>query len=166
MTYDDRPLGPEHAEEWQALRLEGTRDFPLGFLITETEAAQATPKRCRKILAAGTTRGGVASDRLAGYCGFRPEQLVRTQHRAEIGPFLVARSHQGRGAADVLMRGVIAEARTLGLAQLELFVDTGNRRALAFYERHGFERAALFPDGVRIDGRSHDAHWCRLRLEN
>jgi hypothetical protein len=27
-------LMPEHAEVWQALRLEGVRDFPLGFLVT------------------------------------------------------------------------------------------------------------------------------------
>ena len=90
-----------------------------------------------------------------GFCGYRPQHLKRTRHRGEIGPFFVTRRYQGSGAAAVMMAGVIEEARANGLAQLELFVDTENSRAIAFYERFGFERIATHSDGVRIENDVH-----------
>ena len=157
-------LTSEHAEEWQILRLGGVRDFPLGFLITVEEAAATSIERCRQILDFGASRGVFEGERLVGFCGYRPERLERTRHRAEIGPFFVAGSHQGSGAARILIQGVIEEARERGIEQLELFVDTENHRAIAFYERQGFERIALHPDGVRIDGMPRDGYFYRLRL--
>ncbi|EAV41316.1 actC domain protein [Stappia aggregata IAM 12614] len=62
------------------------------------------------------------------------------------------------------MAGVIEEAKSNGLAQLELFVDTENLRAMAFYERQGFERVATHYDSVRVDGESRNDHLFTLRL--
>ena len=50
------------------------------------------------------------------------------------------------------------------LEQLELFVDTENLRAIAFYERFGFERIATHKDSVRINGVSRDDYFYTLRL--
>lgn len=157
-------LVPEHAELWQQLRLEGARDFPSGFLVTIEETAAASPDRCRKILGGGSIRGVFAEEKLVGFCGYRPQQLTRIRHRGEIGPFFVTRGYQGSGAAKVLMAGVIEEAKSNGLAQLELFVDTENLRAMAFYEGQGFERVATHYDSVRIDGQSRNDHFFTLRL--
>ena len=159
-----RVLVPEHAEEWQELRLEGARDFSSGFLVTFEETAATSRDRCRKILAGGSIRGVFADGELVGFCGYRPQQLTRLRHRGEIGPFFVTRSYHGSGAAKVLMAGVIEEARSNGLAQLELFVDTENLRAIAFYERQGFERVATHYDSVRIDGQSRNDYFFALRL--
>lgn len=164
MRFNYRTLASEHAQQWQTLRLEGARDFPLGFLITVEEAAATPIERCREILDSGTSRGVFEAGKLVGFCGYRSQRLERTRHRAEIGPFFVASDYQGSGAAQVLMQGVINEARESGIEQLELFVDSENDRAIAFYERQGFERIAIHPDGVRIDGISRDAHFYRLRL--
>lgn len=149
---------------WQMLRLEGARDFPMGFLVTVEETAATPPERRRQILDFGTVRGVFLATTLVGICGFRPQQLERTCHRAEIGPFFVTKDHQGHGAAQVLMQGVINEAKESGIEQLELFVDSENHRAIAFYERQGFEPVAMHPDGVRIDGKPRDAYFYRLRL--
>ena len=157
-------ISPSHAPDWRALRLEGVRDFPLGFLVTEEETAAAGVDRCREILNAGTMRGVYRDTKLVGFCGYRPQCLMQTKHRAEIGPFFVSKSHHGTGAANVLMRGVIEEARGNGIEQLELFVDTENYRAIKFYERFGFERVATHFDGVRIMGQSRDDHFYTLRL--
>jgi len=142
----------------------GARNFPLGFLITAEEADTMRTEKAQAILDSGTTRGVFDASSLVGYCGFRRETLYQTRHRAEIGPFYVTSAHQGRGAAQVLMDGVVSEARAEGIEQLELLVDVGNARALAFYARHGFEPVGFHPDGVRIGGEPRDAHFCILRI--
>lgn len=162
--YTYRPLTAEDGTAWATLRMEGARDFPLGFLISADEAESMTSEKARSVLSNGTTRGVFDGPHLVGYCGLRRETLERTRHRAEIGPFYVTSAHQGRGAARVLMDGVISEARSQGIERLELFVDVGNTRALAFYRRQGFEPISIHPDGVRICGKPRDAHFCILRL--
>ncbi|MEO1115864.1 MAG: GNAT family N-acetyltransferase [Pseudomonadota bacterium] len=164
MDFRYAALMREDADQWQSLRLEGVRDFPIGFLVTEEEAATTSLERAADILASGSTRGVFGKDTLAGFCGFRRSQLERLRHRAEIGPFFVAARFQGTGAAGVLMSGVIDEARAAGVEQLELFVDTENVRAIRFYQRFGFKQAARFIDSVRIDGRSRDDDFMTLRI--
>lgn len=166
MVFSYKVLTPEHADPWQMLRIEGARDFPMGFLVTVEETAATPPERCRQILDFGTTRGVFEGAKLVGFCGFRPERLERTRHRAEIGPFFVTKDYQGGGAAKILMQGVIKEAKEDGIEQLELFVDTENHRAIAFYERQGFERVAIHPDGVRIEGKARNDYFYRLRLNH
>ncbi|SFE89798.1 Acetyltransferase (GNAT) family protein [Roseivivax sediminis] len=123
-----------------------------------------TSDEARSILNNGNTRGVFDASSMIGYCGLQMETLKQTRHRAEIGPFYVTSTYQGRGAARVLMDGVIGEARTRGIEQLELFVEVGNTRALAFYERFGFERISVHPDGFRIGGKPRDAYFCILRI--
>lgn len=147
------------------LRAEGAHDFPLGFLITPTEARRADLDRCREILSAGGFRGVFLASGLVGFCGYRLQGLERIRHRGEIGPFFVAASHQGTGAAGVLLQGVIAEAQENGIEQLELGVDPDNHRAIRFYEREGFELYGTQPDIVRMNGMSHDGLLYRPKIE-
>ena len=155
---------PDHASDWRDLRLEGARDFPLGFLVTFEEMAEADIDSCGDILKRGSVRGVFSREKVIGFCGFRPQVLKQTKHRGEIGPFFVSRKYHGSGAAKLMMSGVIDEARANKLEQLELFVDTENFRAIAFYERFGFERIATHRDGVRIEGMSRDDYFYTLRL--
>ena len=163
--YCYRNLIADDAEAWRRLRQEGTREFPLGFLLTEAEAEGASLDRCREILDAGTFRGVFRNSELVGFCGYRPQWLERIRHRGEIGPFFVMPSHHGTGAAGVLLKGVIAEARQDGIVQLELGVDPDNHRAIRFYEREGFRLYGTHPDAVRMDGVSHDELLYRLKIE-
>ena len=164
-NFNYKTVTPDCAADWRELRLEGARDFPLGFLVTAEETAAADVTRCKEILEHGFIRGVYDVERLVGFCGFRPQRLVQTKHRGEIGPFFVTRNYQGSGAAAAMMQGVIEEAKASGLEQLELFVDTENSRAIAFYEKFGFERISTHKDGVRIAGRSRDDYFYTLRFE-
>ena len=157
-------VSSDHASDWRDLRLEGVRDFPLGFLVTLEEMAAADMDRCSDILKRGSVRGVFSHGKLIGFCGFRPQLLQQTKHRGEIGPFFVSRKFHGSGAATTMMSGLINEAKATELEQLELFVDTENHRAIAFYERFGFERIATHKDGVRIEGDSRDDYFYTLRL--
>ena len=164
LAFTFRKLTSDHAIEWQTLKLEGVEDFPLEFLITPEEALKTTKGRARTHLNFGTTRGVFYHNTSVGFCGYRPELFERTRHRAQIGPFFVRPKYQGTGAAQCLMSGVIQEARAAKIAQLELFVDTEDYRAIRFNEKYGFEWVATHPDGVRMGAQSRDDHFYCLRL--
>jgi RimJ/RimL family protein N-acetyltransferase len=163
-SYTYKKLTSEHAAPWRILRNEGVASFPMGFLVTPEEAQSADLDRCRDILSSENYRGIFLDHQLVGFCGYHRQTLSRVRHRAEVGPFYVISAYQGQGAATAMMQGVIEEAKQDGLAQLELFVDTKNARALAFYERQGFVQHAVYQDSVRIDGHSRDDYFMVLRL--
>ncbi|RBW59101.1 GNAT family N-acetyltransferase [Ruegeria sp. A3M17] len=164
MTYSVETLTAEHAADWLKLRLEGAELYPLGFLITVEEASEMTVDRAAEILSFGGMRGLFFQSQLVGFAGYRPERLARTRHRAEVGPFYIRTEHHGKGAAGDLMMAIVDEAKSAGVEQLELFVDTENARAIGFYEKFGFERIATHPDGVRIDGNSRSDHFYNKKL--
>lgn len=144
-----RTLTADDASCWKELFAIGARAFPLGFLMTPAEVDDLSLEKCRSVLDAGGMRGVFSHDALVGFCGFRRFLSSRVRHRGELGPFFVRREFQGAGAAQVLMAGVVAEAKGAGIEQLELGVAQQNHRAIAFYERQGFMRYGEHPDAVR-----------------
>ncbi|CAM4135102.1 GNAT family N-acetyltransferase [Palleronia rufa] len=156
-------LRPDHAAPWLTLREEGARDFPLAFLFSEARARATSEKQARRILEKGSMHGVFDGEDLIGFCGLSRKRWKLTRHRATIGPVFVTRDRQGGGAAALLLDHVIRAARDNGVAQLELFVDTNNTRAIRFFESFGFERVALHPDRVRDGDTSRDSYFYRLR---
>lgn len=61
-----------------------------------------------------------------------PDRLV-------VGDFYVAEAYRGTGLADDLLARASERARELGCGELALDVDVDNERALAFYEKYGFQ---------------------------
>ncbi|EMA62587.1 GNAT family N-acetyltransferase [Halorubrum lipolyticum] len=62
----------------------------------------------------------------------RPDRLV-------VGDIYVAEAYRGTGIAGRLMERAEVDAREQGCGQLRLDVDADNGRAMAFYEKQGFE---------------------------
>lgn len=151
-------------DAWQTLRVEGVKNFPLGFLLTIEEAVSASAERCRKTLASRGFRGIFLDNKLIGFCGYRHLNLSRTRHRGEIGPFFVAEEFHGSDAANKLMSGVIREAKESGIERLELYVDQENKRAIAFYEKQGFRYLGTLHDSIRIEGLSRTDCFYALQL--
>jgi ribosomal protein S18 acetylase RimI-like enzyme len=56
-----------------------------------------------------------------------------------VGDFYVAEPYRGSGLADDLLSRAAQRAREAGCRDVELNVDVDNERALAFYEKQGFE---------------------------
>ena len=52
---------------------------------------------------------------------------------------VVKKEFQGRGMAKEIMEALITKAKELGLQEIRLSVDFENTRAIALYERYGFE---------------------------
>jgi putative acetyltransferase len=62
--------------------------------------------------------------------------LVVNPQSGYLDQIVVATEHQGLGVADLLL----AEARRLSPARLDLHVNQDNVRAIGFYEKHGFTK--------------------------
>ena len=82
--------------------------------------------------------------RIAGYV------IVEFQHEsyldiliprdvAFIRDITVLRTHQGKGVGHLLFQQCVEWAKAKGAASLDLMVWNFNKRAIAFYERHGME---------------------------
>lgn len=72
---------------------------------------------------------------VAAYCN-APDKGV-----AFVTTVSVLRDWHGRGVASRLLANCIAHVRNLGFAHIELEVSSGNVKALALYEKHGFSSA-------------------------
>ena len=88
----------------------------------------------------------------------------RRGHSATLG-MAVHDAYAGRGAGTALMAAIVDQAdRWLNIQRLELFVWTDNVRAIALYERFGFEREGVFRSYAWRDGAYVDAlSMARLR---
>lgn len=60
--------------------------------------------------------------------------------RGWVGGFGIAPTYRGGGLSHTLIHATLAEARTIGLAQVQLEVLSGNVAAIRTYERAGFTR--------------------------
>ena len=58
---------------------------------------------------------------------------------AFIRDITVLRDHQGKGVGHLLFQQCVEWAKAKGAASLDLMVWNFNKRAIAFYERHGME---------------------------
>lgn len=71
----------------------------------------------------------------------------------------------GLGVGRALFQALEAWARSRGLHRLELTVDVDNRRAIALYEKCGFEREGAKRHSRRIEGRYADELYMAKLLE-
>lgn len=99
----------------------------------------------------------VVDSRVVGSAGIHPAgPAVRRRHAMSLG-ITVAHDWQGRGIGDLLMMAMCHHAdHWLGVQRLELTVYVDNTRAVALYQKHGFEvegtlRAFAMRNGVLVD---------------
>lgn len=79
---------------------------------------------------------------LAGFVGSTlrtPPAKFETTDKVHIGNFYVEPEYRGTGLADDLVARVVQQAREDGAVELSLEVDADNDRALAYYEKLGFD---------------------------
>lgn len=157
-----RPLSDADSAAFMARFREGARDFPDGFLPSSDEVARYTWDQVKPHFQ--MIFGAFDGSDLIGFCGYNRLDFERQRHRAEIGPFFVAPVHHGTGIASAIMDAIVAHARHAKVARLELYVESQNARALAFYQKHGFTIQATVKDAVRIGGISQDDHFCTFYL--
>lgn len=112
----------------------------------------ANPPRGMTYLAA------IIDERLIGAAGLHtfPDQ-PRRHHAASIG-MAVHDDFHGRGVGSALLAALLEQAdKWLGLTRIELTAWHDNTRAIALYERFGFEREGVFRSHGLRDGEYVDA---------
>ena len=126
----------------------GTLQPPVTSLASRIKRFEGAPAGWTPLVA-------VIDGKVIGQAGIN-RQDGRRSHVGVIG-MSVHDAFAGRGVGSALMAALVDLAdRWLGLSRIELTVWTDNPRAIALYERFGFEREGLlrgyaFRDGEYVD---------------
>jgi RimJ/RimL family protein N-acetyltransferase len=142
MPFAIRDAVRDDAEALVALRL--AIFAQTDFLLYGAGEYKATPAEVAdqidKIPGLGHSRALVAVEdgELAGMLNAWGSAIPRIRHAATLA-LGVRRASWGRGIGAALLAEVIRWAPGAGLKRLELFVAVGNHRAIALYERMGFQ---------------------------
>ena len=136
MTITIRRLGPGDEETLRAIRLEALEDDPEAFGSSyEREAARAI-EDWQQWFTGGAAFIAEADGAPVGLAaGYRERSGAPIVYLVSMW---VRPSHRGTGAADELVRAVLAWAETEGVEAVKLTVVGGNIRASKLYERHEF----------------------------
>ena len=128
---------PELAEAWnQPNAVAGTLQLPYAS-VDERQKRFANPPPTQHNLVA------VIGGKVVGMIGLTRQEAPRRSHAGVIG-MAVHDAYAGRGAGTALMAAVVDLAdHWLQLRRLELGVYADNARAIALYERFGFEREGV-----------------------
>jgi RimJ/RimL family protein N-acetyltransferase len=102
---------------------------------------------------------------IAGIITVTASPKERINHIGEFGMSVRAK-HWGQGIGTALLTTVIAWAKANGIIRkLGLYVNTNNTRAVALYEKLGFEREGTIRRDSCIDGRFYDAYAMGLLID-
>ena len=142
-------------ERFRAVRLEGLRSDPTGFRysVAEDEAMSSSmwAERLDRDFVVAVVRDG----EILGVGGFSRLAGEKLQHKGLIWGMYVRAHARGTGAANAIMRALVAHARGC-VRQVQLTVLANNARARALYARHGFVHYATEPEAVRQGDAYHD----------
>lgn len=103
-------------------------------------------------------------DEVIGWCDIRRSERPSHAHRGTLGMGIVD-GYRDRGLGRRLITATLDAARAIGLRRVELDVHANNSRAIALYEKVGFQREGLARDAIFIDGRYIDSIGMALIFE-
>ncbi len=86
---------------------------------------------------------------LAGNCRIVRHNKIKNRHRADV-MIALYQKYWNLGIGTALFQEMISLAKQWGLMQLELEVIEGNNRAMALYEKMGFQIVAEKPNAIRL----------------
>ena len=142
MEYSIRPIGPQDAEGFNALRrmpgvFENTLGLPSERVKRNQDGIASLGPDDHNFVA--VTPDGM----VIGMVGLKVRPQLRMRHTADVGIF-VHTDWQGKGVGTALMQTVLDLADNwLMLLRVELEVYADNERAIALYEKMGFQREGL-----------------------
>lgn len=148
-----RPLTPEDAAIYHALRLEALAAEADSFVTTVEEQAGRSLEQVATTLSETAVFGAFIDDDLVGTAGFARNAPVKEGHKGVVWGMYLRASARGSGLAGALLDAVIDHARGK-VEQLTLIVVSDNMPAVRLYESRGFRRWGLEPRALKLaDGR-------------
>jgi putative acetyltransferase len=136
----------------------GTLQVPYVGVAERLKRHNSTPAGHTRLVA-------VIEGKVIGMAGLHPADNPRRAHVASIG-MAVHDDWAGRGAGRALLTALVDQAdRWLNFRRLEITVYSDNARAIALYDRFGFEREGVLRAYAWRDGAYADClAMARLRL--
>lgn len=148
-----RPLTPDDAATYHALRLEALAAEADSFVTTVEEQAGRSLEQVATTLSETAVFGAFIDDDLVGTAGFARNAPVKEGHKGVVWGMYLRASARGSGLAGALLDAVIDHARGK-VEQLTLIVVSDNMPAVRLYESRGFRRWGLEPRALKLaDGR-------------
>lgn len=87
----------------------------------------------------------------------------RVRHRTELG-ISIRKDYWRQGIGSALMERLIAFAQRSGFEQIELTVESKNRRAIGLYMKYGFTVYGTRPHGMKYPDGSYDNDYLMIRM--
>ena len=136
--------------------------IPEEFNYTPEEEARILAGRRddpRSLMLVAETGGKIIAS--ADVCSHGAKSRVR--HRTELG-ISVRKDYWGQGIGSALMDRLISFAKQTGFEQIELTVESKNRRALGLYHKNGFIVYGTRPHGMKYPDGSYDDDYLMIRM--
>ena len=164
-----RPLGPDDAAAFCALRTRGLREHPEAFGRTpeEMDSQEVWTERLRAYAGGDLdfVLGAFDAERLVGVVGCHRDHGTKQRHVAEIWGMYVAPEHRGVVLGRRLVRATIERAAGWrDVEQIWLGVTIGNTAARALYATCGFKSIAVKPRVLKVGDRYYDQELMALDL--
>ncbi|HEX8243925.1 MAG TPA: GNAT family N-acetyltransferase [Longimicrobium sp.] len=147
-----RRLRAEDAEAYRALRIEGFATHPLEFRYSPDDEAAQSPADVERRLAESFVVGAWLRDELVGIGGWTRFTGEKLRHKGLLWGMYVRPAARGTGAADAIVRALVADAER-EVELLLLTVAAHNQRARRLYARWGFAEYGTEPHAVRVGDR-------------
>ncbi|MNK45393.1 ribosomal-protein-alanine N-acetyltransferase [compost metagenome] len=137
-----RPLTPDDASAYRALRLAGIAELPAAFCTTHAAESGLPLAQIAERLRATSHQiifGAFDQEQLIGIAGLRREPIAVVHDKASLWNVYVAPQARGCGAGRQLVQAAIAHACSVPeLARVRLAVAQDNDAALTLYLDCGF----------------------------
>ena len=162
-----RVLDTEDAGAFRLLRLEGLRDSPTAFAASvDDEVHRSDFARLLQPTDASWVLAAFAGpDAPVGCIGWYRDRGAKVSHKSRLWGTYVTPDQRRRGIGRALLNEAVARARLVpGLSQIGLFVASENEAAARLYRTAGFERVAVHPKSLFVDGRYIDEEFHVLWL--
>lgn len=165
-----RPLAPNDAPAYAALRREMLADSPWAFMSSLADDRGVNEAEMRASLAReGFAVLGAfdAANRLIAVAGINRESKSKRAHVAGIWGVYVTPSARGGGLSRAVIQAAIAAARAWpGVHALALSVSENSPAAQRVYTSLGFVSWGTEPDALRVGDRSYAELHMRLSLDH
>jgi len=107
---------------------------------------------------------GLVEGEIIASITFASGKRPRTRHSGEFG-ISVRKPFWGLGVGGIMLDALLEWTKGTGfIEKISLKVRTDNERAMALYEKKGFEVEGTLKAEFKIDGRYYDLHTMRLML--
>ncbi|MCF6139274.1 GNAT family N-acetyltransferase [Pseudalkalibacillus berkeleyi] len=162
-----RKLGPDEAEAYYKLRLEGLEKFPEAFASSYEEEVTRTINDVKHNMEKEDrfTAGAYYGNELVGIGTFFQHTKKKLKHKGEIVGVYVSQHVQRNGIGFKLLQYLVDEASSIeGIEQILLTVMSENRSAIRSYEKLGFQSYGVEEHSLKIEGYYYDEILMKLNL--